>query len=127
MREERQERRRDRRHAAPRDESGFAPFERRELLVEHDMVGGVVEADVADVVVAGRAAGLVGRRLEDGEGDGAGDARADFASVNERGFEAHGVSWSSLRGAAEPTMGATTTRERTPRRPLRLLESSNRR
>ena len=60
--------------------------------VQDAVVGRVVQADVADVVVAAGLVVLEGRRLEDGHRHGALDAWALLAGVDQGGLESHGPS-----------------------------------
>ncbi len=87
-RQQRQQRRRDRGHAAGRDESGLAAFDGGELLMKSEMIGRVVEPDVLHVVIVRRTRVLERGGLEDRQADGALDQGAGLSGVDEGGGEA---------------------------------------
>ena len=82
-REHREERSGDGRHAARRNECRRAAFEHRQFLVQCDLARGVVDPQVADVVVAAFARILEGCGLEDRHLDRAGNARQRLAGVHQ--------------------------------------------
>jgi hypothetical protein len=73
--QQRQQGRRDCRHPARGYQRGFGVLYRRQFLMQGDMIGGVVEADVTDRVAVGRAAALERSRLEDRHTHGPFDER----------------------------------------------------
>src|SRR5256885_13005686 len=80
-RQQREQRRGDRRHAAGGDQRRLRAFQRRELGVQRELARGVVGTQVAHVVVAALTAVLISRGLEDRHLDRPGDARQRLAGL----------------------------------------------
>ena len=98
-----EERRRYRRHPTARDQRRLRVFERRELGMQHRVIGRVVKPYVAQVVVAGLPRVLVGRGLKYRHRDRAADERLRLAGVNQLGIESFDKSRHGASDSPNPT------------------------